>query len=217
MRTLRILITTLCLFVAPCVSLGDVLFSNPITGTNPSTDNPFTAGQTVISNITVSGIGRGSGINANNAANRYNANSWDSAGIDLTAYFTWTLTPSSGFLIDFSDFVYSGQASGSGPTSFAFRSSVDGFTADIGAPTAGGTTINLSGASFQNITSSVEFRLYGWGASASGGTFSVNDFTFNGTVAAVPEASAFVFGGMICMVAGLWSVRQNRLRMEARS
>jgi hypothetical protein len=36
-------------------------------------------------------------------------------------------------------------------------------------------------------------------------------------VAAVPEASAFVFGGMICMVAGLWSVRQNRLRMEARS
>ena len=73
--------------------------------------------------------------------------------------------------------------SGTGASFFAIRSSLDNFTSDIGSPTATGATINLSGAAFQNIASSITFRIYGWGASASGGTFSINDFTFNGTVA----------------------------------
>jgi hypothetical protein len=214
---MRILIATLCLLAAPGVSLGDVLFSNPITGTNPNTANPYTAGQTVISNITVSGIGRGSGISGNNANDRYNANSWDSGSIDLNDYFTWTLTPASGFEMDFTSFVYTAQRSHNSINGFAFRSSVDGFTSNIGTPTDTGATISLTDSAFQNISSAITFRLYAWGGNQSSRTYSVNDFTFNGTVAAVPEASAFVFGGMICMVAGLLSVRQNRLRMEARS
>lgn len=158
------------------------IWGNPITGTNPNTSNPYTAGQTVHSDITVSGIGRGAGITGTNANNRYNANSWNTGSIDLTAYFEFTLTPNSGCQINFVSFVYTGQTSGTGPTSFAFRSSVDGYVNNIGSPSATGTTINLSGTDYQNITSSVTFRLYGWGASGSGGTFSVNDFTFNGTV-----------------------------------
>ena len=163
-------------------SFSQSIWTNPITGTNPNTANPYTTGQVFDPNITVSGIGRGPGAVGTNANDRYNANSWNTAAIDLTAYFEFTLTPNVGCEIDFTSFVYTGQASGTGPTSFALRSSVDGFVANIGAPTAGGLTISLAAAAYQNITTAITFRLYAWGASASGGTWSVNDFTFNGIV-----------------------------------
>ena len=169
---------------------GQDIFSNPITGTNPNTSNPYTTGQTVADNITVSGIGRGAGISGTNANDRYNANSWNTPSLDETAYFEFVLTPNEGYAIDFTSFVYTSQASGTGASSFAFRSSVDGFTSNVGSPTATGVTIDLSGESFQGISSAITFRLYGWGTTNSGGTFSVNDFTFNGAVVEAVSAVA---------------------------
>jgi hypothetical protein len=46
---------------------------------------------------------------------------------------------------------------------FFFRTSVDGFIAEVGTPVASGATINLSSALFQNVTAPIEFRLYGYG------------------------------------------------------
>src|SRR5690606_15770046 len=108
--------------------------------------------------------------------------SWNTPAIDLDAYFEFTLTPDVGYEIDFVSFVYTGQRSGTGPTSFAFRSSLDGYDANIGAPIATGATIDLSAANYQNITTPITFRFYGWDTTNSSGTFSINDFTFNGTV-----------------------------------
>lgn len=161
---------------------GQAIFSNPITGTNPNLSNPYTIGQTVDPNITVSGIGRGTGIAGTNANNRYNASGWSTGAISMTDYFEFTLTPTLGCDIDFVSFVYTGQASAT-ISNLEFRSSLDGYTASIGTPTVGGTTINLSGASYQNITSAITFRLYAFGAAAGTTTFSINDFTFNGTTA----------------------------------
>lgn len=162
---------------------SQVIFSNAITDNNPSAANPFTAGQTTDPNITASGIGRGTGIAAVSAQNRYAASGFTTANaIDLADYFEFTLTPANNFEIDFTSIVYTGQASGTGPTQLAFRSSVDGFTTNVGTPTVGGTTIPLSGSQFQDIAGSITFRLYGFNAGAAGGTFSVNDFTFNGVV-----------------------------------
>src|SRR5690606_25864221 len=133
------------------------LWTNPITGTNPNTANPYTTGQSFDPNITVSGIGRGAGIVGTNANDRYNANSWNTGALDLTAYFEFTLTPNATCSINFTNFIYTGQASGTGPTSFAFRSSVDGFTANIGTPNAGGTTIDLSAPGFQGVGGAITF------------------------------------------------------------
>lgn len=72
------------------------IFTNPITATNPNTANPFTAGQTFDPNITVSGIGRGTGIAGQNANNRYNASGWSTTTIDLNDYYEFTLTPLAG-------------------------------------------------------------------------------------------------------------------------
>ena len=183
LKTLSLLISLFC-----AVGFGYVqsIFDNPITDTNPNTNDPYIIGQTVNANIIVSGIGRGIGISGTNANNRYNANSWNTVSLDNTAYFYFTITPNTGYQISFVSFVYNGQASGTGPTSFAFRSSLDGFVSDIGTPTASGATINLSATLFQNVTTPITFRIYGWGASGSSGTFSINDFTFNGSVSAIP-------------------------------
>ena len=161
---------------------GQSIWTNPITGTNPNTSNPYIIGQTFDPNIIVSGIGRGSGISGNGANDRYNASGWSTTALDPNDYFTFTLTPNSGFKIDFASFVYTSQAS-SGTPSFAIRSSLDAFTANIGTPTTTGTTINLSAATYQNITSAITFRFYGFNFTAAGTTFSINSFTFNGTVA----------------------------------
>jgi hypothetical protein len=168
--------------VSPIHANGQSIWTNPITGTNPNTSNPYTTGDVADPSITVSGIGRGAGAVGTAANDRYNANSWNTAGIDLTAYFEFTLTPDPGCEIDFTSFVYTAQASGTGPTSFAIRSSLDGFVANIGTPNATGTTISLAAGIYQNITTAITFRFYAWGASASTGTFSINSFTFNGAV-----------------------------------
>ena len=167
------------------------IFANTITGTNPNTSNPYIIGQTANANITATGIGRGAGIVGTGANDRYNANAWSLAGLDANDYFEFTLTPNSGYRIDFSSFVYTGQASANGPVSFAFRSSVDGFIANIGTPTATGTTISLSGGAYQGITTPITFRLYGFAAINATGTFSVNSFIFNGNVFVAPPTATF--------------------------
>lgn len=183
------------------------IFENPITGTNPNTSNPYTTGQIVNADISVSGIGRGSGITGTNANDRYTASGWNSTSFDAADYFEFVLTPNAGYSIKFNSFVYTGQTSGTGPTSFAVRSSLDGFTSDIGTPNSTGTTIDLSSPIYSNITSQITFRIYGWNASGSGGTFSINSFVFSGNVLlASPTISTFTptsaFNGSTVTITG---------------
>jgi hypothetical protein len=180
-------LTPTFLFVS--FGFGQSIWTNPITGTNPNTSNPYTTGDVFDANISVSGIGRGAGINGTNANDRYNANGWNTPTIDLDAYFEWTLTPNLGCEIDFTSFVYTSQRSDNSIDNFALRSSVDGFVSDIGAPVFNGTTINLSAGAYQNINSAITFRFYAWGAGASGNTFSINSFTFNGTTLCGPPST----------------------------
>jgi hypothetical protein len=174
------------------VAEGQAIFDNPITGANPNTDNPYTVGQGINANITVSGIGRGAGIAGANANDRYNANNWNEAAladaIAVNDYFEFTITPNTGFEIDFASFVYTSQRNNVSIAGFAFRSSIDGYATDIGAPDFDGAILDLSASDFQNITASITFRFYAWGADTGARTFSINDFAFNGTVsAALPE------------------------------
>lgn len=162
---------------------GQPVFSNSITGTNPNSFNPYTDGQVHDPNLNVSGIGRGSGLNGSNANNRYNASGWTiGAQPDEQDYFEFTLQPLPGYQLNLQSFSYTAQASASGPVQFSFRSGLDGFLNDIGTPVQGGASISLSAASFQNLTTTISFRLYGYGGSSTAGTFSINDFEFTGTV-----------------------------------
>ena len=174
------------LFVLALSAWSQSIWTNPITDSNPSAYDPFTLGQTVNANLTVSGIGRGAGIAANAGANRYNAKNFTTA-MSLSNYFYWTLTPNSGYEIDFTSLVFKAQSSSTGPINYALRSSADNYASDIATfsiPTSGNEagpyTADLS--AFQNMNTAITFRMFAWGGSAAAGTNSINEFTFNGTV-----------------------------------
>ena len=203
---------TLCmaLSVISASAHAATIFANAITNTNPSSANPFTAGQTVDPNGTATGIGRGAGLNPNAGGDRYNATAWNLASLDSGDYFTWTIAPNAGYELDLTSLVYVGQRSSTGPNSFSLRSSLDGFAASIGAPVATGTTIDLSAAAYQSLTGPVEFRLYGWGGTSAAGTYSVNDFSFSGDVSAVVEVPEPAVIALVVPVLGLAMVAFRR-------
>lgn len=169
---------------------------------NSSTDNPYNGGtgpkndnsgwpnnnltRLIVANLTVSGISRGSGTTGAAAISAFGATDFSSSGsLDPNDYFEFKLTPASGYKINFTGFTYVG---GGGidltpPNNFAFRSSLDGFAANIGTPTLAGTTINLSAAQFQNITSAITFRLYAWRSGGSPNYWEIQSFRFDGAIA----------------------------------
>ncbi|PKB16496.1 fibronectin type III domain-containing protein [Flavobacterium sp. 5] len=187
------------IYSLPFLSFGQSIFSNSIDGVNPNDSNPYTFGQYVDPNISVTGIGRGTALYEVNANDRYDAKSWGFATLDSNAYFEFTIIPNTGKEIDFVSFVYTGQISPNGPIRFAFRSSVDNFTSDIGIITANGATVSLSAVPFQNITSSISFRIYGWNTTAGTGTFSINNFKFNGIIScSLPKAPVLTETSLSC-------------------
>lgn len=168
------------------IQAQNIIFKNDITHSNPSQFNPFTIGQITDANISATGIGRGTGLIAATAADVYSVTGWDTPQVDLTAYLEFTLAPNAGFKINFSSQEFRCNLSGApNLTPYVVRSSIDNYTSNIpfsqatfGAP----TIVNLTGSSFQNVTTPITFRLYPFGGSGSTAFFSVNEFTFKGTV-----------------------------------
>jgi len=163
---------------------GDVaaqaIFSNPINGTNPSSSNPFLNGQTVDPNLNANGIGRGNGNIAVNSNNSYSLRNWKASSLNNGKYFEFTMTPDAGYQINFISFVYNGTIS-SGSANYAFRSSLDNFSSNIGSASVSGN-ISLNGTTFQGISSTITFRLYCWGANNNNVRIAINNFSFKGTV-----------------------------------
>ncbi|MBN1928890.1 MAG: PEP-CTERM sorting domain-containing protein [Chlorobiaceae bacterium] len=188
-----------------------IISSNDITGDDPGLENPYTAGLYVAPNTTALGIGRGSGITGRSGDNRYSASSWSEGGLDTSDYFTFILDANDGYQMSLTSFSYTGQRSSTGPSAFAFRSSLDSFATDIGTPAATGATIDLSASSFQSLTGPVEFRLYGYSAGGSTGTFGVENYAFNGEVAAIPEPQTLSLLGVGAL---LLLLKRRRMRFR---
>ncbi|WP_445454032.1 T9SS sorting signal type C domain-containing protein [Flavobacterium sp. 25HG05S-40] len=189
------------------VTLSPVsIYANTITGTSPGNTSPYTTGQTFNSNITVSGVVRGAGISGATGNDRYTNTNWTlSTSIDNDDYIELSLTPGTGYSINFENLIFTNQRSGSGPTKFAVRSSLNSFSTDLGVYTNTGNnipsteTLSLSGVDFDDVSSPITFRIYGYSATNAGGTGSINDFIFNGNVVCTqPTAYAVTGGGAYC-------------------
>ena len=178
----RYYILLLFFFLFSSKLFSQSIFTNPINGSNPSSSNPFTNQQILNSNLTVSGIGFGSGLIANAGDDRYNLRAWSTGALLLNDYIEFTLTPNASFKIDFTSFVYNASVSSNGPANFVLRSSLNNYVTDIATLSATAGTVNLSSSTFQNVASTVTFRIYGYNAITNTGTFSINNFTFNGFV-----------------------------------
>jgi hypothetical protein len=106
---------------------------------------------------------------------------WPSGALDPSAYFQFTISPNTGYQLDLSGVVLrirrstTGSPSGSGPTSWALRSSIDGYASNLSTNNLTTSYVNFNvplGSSFLNRYTPVTFRLYGYNASVSSGGLS---------------------------------------------
>jgi len=186
------------------------IYDNPITGANPSNNNPYNTGQTIVTGITSTGIGYGSGANNSNANNRYNTSGYSTNGtltIGNNDFISWTITPGNCYDLDFTSLVIAYERSLSGPQNLALRSSIDAYATNIWTITGilepeQTSTIPLTAAAFQNLTTAVTFRLYGWSSTSTNGTFSINSFIFNGAVTSTNTAVAGTISGINSVCSG---------------
>ncbi len=128
--------------------------------------------------------------------------------ISLSQYYNVSVTPAANYAISFNKIYFNMRRSGTGVRNYAVRSSIGGYAANLPAfvvPTntnlavlpgdiffwtldatstaadQKGSTVSLSGPSFQNVTSPTSFRFYAWNAESTGGTFSVDSVDISGT------------------------------------
>src|SRR4051812_27216896 len=125
----------------------------------------------------------GSGItsgNFNGGTEYYGEGGWPSGSINTNAYIQFSITPNAGYELDLSGLILrirrstTGTPSGSGPTQWSLRSSVDGFAANIasGSLTTSYSNYGVTLTGFLSLPSTVTFRLYGFSASVSTGGMS---------------------------------------------
>lgn len=156
----------------PLLLSGQNIWSNPISGTDPSNSNPYTTGDTYNSTlVNVSGIGFSSGLTKNAGDHRYNTKGWVVNNLGDNKYFYLMLSPTTGNYLHFTAFNFSYQSSSTGPTQYEVRVSTNNFTTyssiSSGSLTNNGNpypiNISLPFADYGNVATAVEFRIYAWG------------------------------------------------------
>jgi hypothetical protein len=164
---------------------------------------------TTNANLNTSTLSRGAGLAANSLADTFNSSSFTTTATTLNDaitnndYLQFTINAKPGFSVSLSTLNATFKRSSTGPTTFQWQYSLNGFATagiNIGSSFTYSTTetnglaqtqINLSGiAELQNVSSieTITFRLYGWGATNSTGTFAIgrltgNDLAIGGSVA----------------------------------
>ncbi|MFN0279963.1 MAG: cohesin domain-containing protein [Pyrinomonadaceae bacterium] len=174
--------------------------------TEPSTTNDANLSATSLTQGTITAAANG---------NRFGGNNWFDTGdtnpttlaesIAGNDYIQFIVTPNAGFSFTPTSFVFSWDRSGTGPSSVTLRSSADSFSTDLGTVTGIVTgafatnTITISGLT--NLSTATTFRLYGYGATATGGTggfdigTNVDNVFLNGTTQSLasPTPTPFAF------------------------
>ncbi len=126
--------------------------------------------------------------------------------INTGKYYQFTITPDLAQALTMTGITFNVQRDTNGIRTFAVRSSADGYTANLAASitpanpnlsvqtgnvffinsdttiSMAGSKITLSGGSFTNINNVTRtFRIYGWNAEDSTGTFGIDNIGFTGT------------------------------------
>ena len=221
LRILPVLALMLALIVGLSGLNAQILTFN-FTGTAPSLNTPWTSTSTLNANlILTTGVSLGAGVVGANTNNRvsttgYNVNTTLATAITGNNYINFKITPAQGYNLSLAGktIVFTVQTSSTGVTDCALLTSIDGFTTSnvIGSNGPSGVTSTTTlrnvtttgitytfgnGAQYSNITSTVEFRFYAYNASGSGGTFSLNACSLNGTLAACTPLAATGLSGTV--------------------
>lgn len=178
------------LIVLPCLSqaIGIWTFNGVLTGTG-GTYNTASAAN----------FSAGIPTKAFNSGTEYfGEDGWPAGALDPNAYLQFSVTPNTGYQVDISSIVLrirrsnTGSPAGSGPTAWALRSSIDGYTANLASNSLSYNyalfTVN-PGSSFLNQYTTVTFRLYGYNMLINSGGISrvvVDSIAINGIGEVLP-------------------------------
>lgn len=168
-------------------------------------------GDLTASDITTSDSGSMGGSSSGN--NFYFTGSANTTVTEPVNYLTWTLTVSAGSQLELTkvNFDYYSEHPGDNDgVSFALRSSLDGFTANIAAvvnydsstPLALVADQNDLGSTFESLTGSVDFRIYTYGAfnfTRSTERGRIDDIEMRGVTSVIPEPATL---GMLVVASG---------------
>ena len=136
--------------------------------TSETGSQAMTAVASKANGITAGAVTRSAGLTAVSGAGSINSSSWPtSAQRDLTKYYTLTIAPPAGCTLTITTANIDARASGTGPVVAVLSTSVDSYAQTQAVSTTAATTANVAIA---NASSMVELRIYGYAASASGGT-----------------------------------------------
>lgn len=120
------------------------------------------------------------------------------------SYFFVTISPTNGNTISLTTMTFNiAKGGASTPRGYAVRSSADSYVANLATAdvttqrtTFTAVSVDLSGASFQNLTTNVAFRVYIY-APTDGNSLDIDALTINGTVgigsAGAVEQEGFIF------------------------
>ena len=127
-------------------------------------------------------ISRSSALTAVSGSGSINSSGWPTtATADATHYYTFTVTPAAGCTVTLTSLALDLLASSTGPSKGDVATSADSFAAHTTSfATTTMPTAILSGASGSGP---LEVRVYGYGASGSGGTFRIQQtLTLSGSI-----------------------------------
>jgi hypothetical protein len=166
---------------------------------------------------------RGSGLTASAAGDSFSASGWTTSNsIDANDYFQFTVTSNANTTMSLDRLSFAERRSGTGTRNFELRSSTNGFTtsssqAVFGFPDDTNTrqrSIVLTGLSNLSGGTSVTFRVYGYSAEASAGTWRLQNNTtdnglfLDGSITAVPEPTSGLLIGIGTLAC--FALRRNR-------
>ncbi len=173
------------------LTFGQDLVAYDFTGENGN--QLFTATSNVATNMTASSLVRGGGVSASGAGGSMSSTGWSTGAIDLTDYYSFTVTPDAGYSLDLDELNFGERRSGSGIRNFEIRTSLDGYSASYFSTTFSDNTSTRHhnftfDPAFANITTAITIRIYGYNAEGSGGTWRIvnnsttNNFSLTGSV-----------------------------------
>ena len=187
-RPFRFLTTILILFICQdgiaqtAISPTTWGGTTPNTAAGPSAYTPLPASTTPGSAVVNVSQWNRSGLNWNAGANRYNSNGWTIGASSVTAeysagrYLTFTVTNNTTTEIRITGVnIGTGQASGTGPTTFGLGYTIGTGGLVVFSATAAGPSPTFAGTAFSVCAGqTVTFYLCGWGATGGAGTWSIN-------------------------------------------
>lgn len=187
-RHMPVIFCLLSFGAASAQTIGNWTLNNTLSGTGSALNS-------------VSAISAGPGVGStsfNGSTEWYGQNGFPAGGSpNATAYVQFAITPNSGYEINIASVVLrmrrsnTGSPSGSGPTQWCLRSSLDGYAVNLAAGTMthnyADYSVPLTG--FSMLPGAVTFRLYGYGVTvSSGGTsrFVLDNISIVGSLFILP-------------------------------